>query len=130
MKALTIKEPYASLIVNGYKEYEFRSWKTKYRGPFLIHASLTSDKKDFKRFINYNLDYNPGYIIGSAEITDCIFIDDKKYQELLTKDSEVYKNCLGSYAFVLKNIKKFKKPIKAKGKLSFWNYGGDINESK
>ena len=40
MKVLSIKEPYASLIVNGYKEYEFRSWKTKYRGKILIHASL------------------------------------------------------------------------------------------
>ncbi len=32
MKGLTIKEPWASLIVNGYKKYEFRSWKTNYRG--------------------------------------------------------------------------------------------------
>ena len=29
MKVLTIKQPWASLIVDGYKKYEFRSWKTK-----------------------------------------------------------------------------------------------------
>ena len=28
MKVLTLKQPWASLIVEGYKEYEFRSWKT------------------------------------------------------------------------------------------------------
>ena len=32
MKVITIKEPYATLIAEGYKEYEFRVWKTNYRG--------------------------------------------------------------------------------------------------
>ena len=32
MKALTIREPFASLIKEGYKKYETRSFKTKYRG--------------------------------------------------------------------------------------------------
>lgn len=32
MKVLTVKNPWATLIINNYKEYEFRSWKTKYRG--------------------------------------------------------------------------------------------------
>lgn len=30
MKALTLKQPYASLIAEEIKEYEFRTWKTKY----------------------------------------------------------------------------------------------------
>ena len=34
MKVLTIKQPWATLIAKGYKEYEFRTWKTKYRGDF------------------------------------------------------------------------------------------------
>ena len=41
MKVLTIKQPYASMIVNNYKKYEFRSWKTKYRGKLLIHAGAS-----------------------------------------------------------------------------------------
>ena len=32
MKVLTIKQPWASLIMLGYKRFEFRSWKTNYRG--------------------------------------------------------------------------------------------------
>ena len=32
MKVLTIKQPYASLIAHDFKKYEFRTWKTKYRG--------------------------------------------------------------------------------------------------
>ncbi len=39
MKVLSIKEPYASLIMNGDKKIETRSFKTNYRGPLYIHAS-------------------------------------------------------------------------------------------
>lgn len=45
MKVLSIREPWASIIINGYKEYEFRSWKTNYRGKILIHASKNIEKK-------------------------------------------------------------------------------------
>lgn len=38
MKVITIKQPWATLIAKGYKEYEFRTWKTKYRVDILIHA--------------------------------------------------------------------------------------------
>ena len=38
MKVITIKQPFASLIASGQKEYEFRTWKTSYRGDILIHA--------------------------------------------------------------------------------------------
>ena len=31
MKVITIKQPWATLIAKGYKQYEFRTWKTKYR---------------------------------------------------------------------------------------------------
>ncbi len=46
MKALTVKEPWASLIVQGFKKYEFRSWKTNYRGKVLIHAGLSKENID------------------------------------------------------------------------------------
>ena len=38
MKAITIRQPWASLIASGTKKYETRSWKTNYRGPIAIHA--------------------------------------------------------------------------------------------
>ena len=40
MKALTIWQPWASLIARGVKQYETRSWATKYRGPIAIHAAM------------------------------------------------------------------------------------------
>ena len=46
MKVITIKQPWASLIAYGYKRYEFRSWKTNYRGPIYIHAGKGTDKSN------------------------------------------------------------------------------------
>ena len=49
MKVLTIKQPWATLIMQGYKRFEFRSWQTKYRGDLLIHAEKGMDKEEIKR---------------------------------------------------------------------------------
>lgn len=45
MKSITIKEPSASLIAEKIKKYEFRTWKTKYRGKILIHAGKSKNQK-------------------------------------------------------------------------------------
>src|SRR5574344_761408 len=122
MKVLTIKQPFASLIVNKYKKYEFRTWKTNYRGKILIHAGLSKDKR-INDFSCYNLNYVFGSIIGEAEIYDCKLIDEKFKEELLKENSLVYKDVkIGEYAFCLKNIKKYENTITIKGKLGLWNY--------
>lgn len=45
MKALTIRQPWASLIAVGAKSIETRSWPTKYRGELLIHAGLVRPER-------------------------------------------------------------------------------------
>ncbi len=123
MKALTIKEPWASLIINGYKEYEFRSWKTNYRGKILIHAGKSTDKEAYSRVKDYNLEINNGSIIGECNITDCILVDENFDKKLRKEDSVIYKNNhVGMYAWKLDNIIKYEKCITTKGKLGLWNY--------
>lgn len=39
MKALSLTQPWASMVAIGYKQFETRSWSTSYRGPLAIHAS-------------------------------------------------------------------------------------------
>ena len=121
MKVLTIKEPWASLIVQGFKKYEFRSWKTNYRGKILIHAGLS--KENVEVFEEYNLDISSGEIIGEAYITDCTLVDDIFDKKLREIDKNVYGNDhVGLYAFKLDRVVKYKRKIKAKGKLGLWNY--------
>ena len=126
MKVLTIKQPFASLIIEGLKEYEFRTWKTKYRGEFLIHAGKGIDKKAMEKFKCFNLDYPSGCIIGKVTLTDCIKIDDESRKMLKEKKSIVYDSIVNNtdwegYGFKMENIQKIK-PIPIDGKLSFWEY--------
>ena len=130
MKVLTIKQPWASLIVYKYKKYEFRSWKTNYRGKILIHAGLSIEKNCIEKFKDYNMNYIKGAIVGEAELTDCILVDEKFDKELRSVEPLVYgNNHIGNYAWKLENVKIYDKLIYVKGKLGLWNYeGSDVNE--
>lgn len=129
MKVITIKEPWATLIREGYKEYEFRTWKTKYRGEILIHAGKGVDKEAMERFKHLNLNYSSGKIIAKATITDCAYVDDEFRTKMIKKDKLVYNNLTRKmdknlYGFKLENVEKIN-PIEVNGKLSLWDY--DIN---
>lgn len=126
MKVITIKQPFASLIGAGIKEYEFRTWKTKYRGDILIHAGKSIDKKAMEKFKNYNLDYPIGCIIAKANLTDCIMIDNNARNMLKEKNSLVYSSIIKhtewkGYGFKMENVEKIN-PIFINGKLSLWEY--------
>lgn len=126
MKAITIKQPFASLIAAGLKEYEFRTWKTKYRGEILIHAGKGVDKKAMKKFKHLNLEYPSGCIIAKVTLSDCIKVDDELRKKLSERNAEIYSSIIKhteweGYGFKLENIVKTE-PIPAKGKLSIWEF--------
>jgi hypothetical protein len=90
VKILSIRQPWAYLITQGSKNIENRSWRTKYRGRFLVHASLRVDKK---ACLDHGLDpstLQTGGVVGIAEITDCVQKHQSKWFE-------------GPHGFVLKN---------------------------
>lgn len=129
MKVLSIKEPYASLIKDGIKKIETRSWKTKYRGKIYIHASIAKLSKEVKEneelmnLININnLSY--GHIICSANLIDCVEMTEEFINEVKKNNNEyitgLYK--VGRYGWILDDIKILKEKIPAKGKLGIWNY--------
>lgn len=130
MKVITVKQPFASLIVAGIKEYEFRTWKSKYRGKLLIHAGKGVDKKAMEKFKSYNLEYPMGCIIAICDMVDCVKINDEVRMMLHDKNELVYHNVASDtsndgYGFKLENVKKIE-PIYVSGKLSLWDY--DYNE--
>lgn len=88
MKAITIHQPWATLIALGEKHFETRSWATKYRGPIAIHASKADPSKQmsaldehvYKR-IWHNIiklpgvfcpsDLPTGAVVAIANLTEC-----------------------------------------------------------
>lgn len=126
MKVITIKQPWATLIAKGYKEYEFRTWRTKHRGELLIHAGNGVDKDAMKRFEHLNLEYPKGQIIAKVNLTDCIYVTEDFGETLYKKNSLVYKGLINKgdwdgYAFKLEDVEEIE-PIKISGKLSLWDY--------
>ena len=90
-RALTIRQPWAWLIVNGYKDIENRCWSTNLREDIFIHAAKTMTKKEYQQCQSFvdvlerdcNIflppiilperdDLHFGGIIGTATLTDCI----------------------------------------------------------
>ena len=81
MKALSIRQPWASMIILGHKDVENRNWQGKHRGTLFIHASKTWDQKGADwitdRFPHLEKEvlqskYQRGGLIGSVVMTACI----------------------------------------------------------
>lgn len=80
MKVISLLQPWASLVVMGYKQIETRSWNTKYRGPLLIHASKKYTREQIKLGEKFNMNYGAGLgftedlpvgqIIGSVNLVE------------------------------------------------------------
>ena len=123
MKVLSIKEPFASLIKDGKKTIETRSWKTNYRGEIFIHASKTKQKLDDRiRKLNDMISPNPGYILCKGKLTDCIYMDEEFISKIKQEDEYIYGHyVIGRYAWMIEDVTPIK-PIFAKGKLGIWNY--------
>ena len=125
MKVLTIKQPWATLIMQQDKRFEFRNWKTKYRGELLIHAGKGIDKQAMERLKKYIPEEMPyGKILGKVTLVECIEMSPEFKEMLLKENKDIYteSSFKSKYGWELKDVQVFEDPIEAKGKLSLWEY--------
>lgn len=110
--ALSIQQPWAWLIVNGFKDIENRSWSTRFRGPVLIHAGkqFDADARDdlghgvhpviggslaediVERWRLEGFGRQLGGIVGTAEIVECCTYSTSPW-------------FVGDYGFVIRNAR-------------------------
>ena len=120
MKCLSLRQPYAELVVAGRKTIETRTWKTNFRGKFLIHASKAIDKENCDML---NIDCGPltrGMVVGLAFLCDV-----KRYatkQDFVADKDRHFSSSFSEpkYGFLLKDAKKLSKPILVAGHLGFF----------
>ena len=123
MKALSIKQPWAHLIVTGIKDVENRSWWTGTRERVYIHAGKTFDQAGYDSMTDVKVlprkeDYDFGAIIGEVDIIDC------KFRHPLQIGFSKWHDT-GYWGFILSNPLKYDKPIPCRGQLGFFEV--DIN---
>ncbi|HMF31703.1 MAG TPA: ASCH domain-containing protein [Candidatus Lokiarchaeia archaeon] len=117
MKALSLIQPFASLIVDGKKTVETRSWPTAYRGSLAIHASKKVDQAACAQF-----GYDPrvitrGAVLGTADLVDCAIFPDPRMPL-----DEYGDFTSGRWGWLLAHVVKFPQPEPALGHLSLWNW--------
>jgi hypothetical protein len=119
MKVLSVRQPFADLIVTGYKDIENRSRPTTHRGPLLIHASLKVDQAALATLLetlrgdgdedaaDFFSAPATGAIVGQVNIIDCVTHSDSEWFD-------------GPYGYVLSAPLLFESAIEVPGKLGIW----------
>lgn len=115
MKALSINPVYACAIWIGEKSIECRTWSTDYRGDLLIVSTAKKIK-----------DTIPGHALCVVNLKDVIPFEKKHLKAACMLPKEYTP---GRFAWILDNVRIIK-PIPLKGKLSLWEYNGEIEYLK
>ncbi len=129
--ALTVRQPWASAIVDGRKTVENRTWFTPRRGVIAIHAGAALDTRPRGNMAALNSawgdrrgeDFDRGVILGTARLIDCHLQGDDRcecdgnpwaewsFRELVQKPT---------VHWILTEARAFVTPIRAKGALQLW----------
>lgn len=129
IRAITVHQPWASLLAFGIKAIETRSWATDYRGPLAIHAGRAGDVGEdaylLARFASYGAELGcipeklplpRGCIVGIAELVDC---------QAMTSGPSRHENILGNFGFGrfgwrLRHAQPLPRPIACRGHQRLW----------
>lgn len=127
MLALSIRQPWAWLIIHGGKDIENRDWSTKFRGRVLVHASKGMTREEWSdawnfahgsgaspKAIDAGLTFENvqrGGIVGSVDIVDCVTESESRW-------------FMGRFGFVLRNPRPMPF-VPWKGRLGFFDVPDD-----
>ncbi len=117
LRALTIRQPWASLVVEGRKWLETRSWPTRYRGPLAIHAGVA--RGGYPTLPR-------GAILAVATLAACVPVDALDPDEIRAQ-RDVGDFSLGRYAWRLVDVRTLRAPVPSRGALGLWVPTADVH---
>ena len=146
MKAISLTQPWATLVAQGAKRIETRSWKTNYRGPLAIHASknlpgwvadAVRSEPQFAAALG-NLfdpksrtlgDLPRGCVVATCQLVAVYFISCESVGWYVSGDYPITAQersfgdyTPGRYAWLLSDVKPMRVPIPATGQLGLWEW--------
>ena len=129
MKALSIRQPWAELILQARKTIELRTWQTHYRGHLAIHASQTVGEE---ACIAYGLDPASvvrGALIGTVELVDMVTLDEAAWEALRDQHQSLRDFPGPMFGWRLENPQRLPQPIPMQGRMSLFNVPDEVTPS-
>jgi hypothetical protein len=134
MKALTISQPYATLIADGEKWVENRKWGTSYRGPLAIHAGKGTQYLSPIELAGYH----SGCIVATCELVACLPLDSMRKLSpeqaigktgLMIIDVLHHEHTEGPFCWILQNVRPLIPPVPCKGAQGLWEWNEGSNHA-
>ncbi|UVK35801.1 ASCH domain-containing protein (plasmid) [Mesorhizobium sp. AR10] len=116
--ALSIRQPWAELILQGRKTIEVRTWDTDYRGRFWLHTGKSADP-DLDRRMGVS---NPprGFFVGRVMLESISPIDAARWELWRSKHLGSGRYEPGMLAWILSSPERLAEPVPAPGKLKLF----------
>jgi hypothetical protein len=134
--ALSLWQPWASMVAIGEKRVETRSWSTNYRGPLAIHSTLNMSYRSYalddpfrSSFELYDIDPDQlpfGAIVGLVELLN-VFPVEKVADKLSRKERSVGDYSNGRYAWMLDPIGYFPSAFPTSGNQRLWKWSPPLH---
>ncbi len=136
MKAITLTQPWSSMVAIGAKKIETRSWRTTYRGLIAIHAAksfplsaqeVAEDNLDWYRTelkeagIESIEQFPLGKIVAVANLRNCIPAEEA-FPRITVDESWLGDYSPGRWAWVLSDVHRMITEVAAKGSLGLWTW--------
>jgi hypothetical protein len=126
MKALSFRQPWATLIVTGEKTIEWRSWKTDYRGDIVVCSSATKQELDWAHMSEDDRACFPlGQAFGIVTLRGIRQFKKSDFDAACMSDGFDTMPDPPGYAWLLENPR-FIENFPVKGKLNFFNLNDDL----
>lgn len=136
--ALSLTQPWATLMVLGAKRIETRAWGARYRGPLAIHAAKTFPadaqrlcfREPFSTVLRGAGILSPsqlprGVVLAIGRLVDCVQVSQTMRREPPPADSNEWAFgdlSLGRYLWYFEDVEPLETPIPARGALGLWEW--------
>lgn len=121
-RLLSIRQPWAGLIMSGEKEIENRSWSTSYRGRIGVHASTALAKGPGVPTVTSRMDRDRGHVLGTVRLVNVHEVGSLTCDRLDCPE-DPFADMGALFHWDLTAPRVFVTPIHAKGALSLWTAG-------
>jgi hypothetical protein len=129
MKALTVIQPWATLLAIGAKRIETRSWKTNYRGPLAIHAAARFPKSVLELCLHPEFamalsgqSIETGRVLAIGELVDCVDTAALVARGLSDREQLFGDFSAGRYGWVIAGVQVLSPPAPVAGSLGLWDW--------